>query len=109
MGTQASTSFHYLKSYGCLSHLVWVKDHFLFPGHLFQGFVGDQIEMAGVGHIIEVIGGHTEHRAKGEPGDPGFIESIDLGEIPGADGALVFTVTLGNAFKPGWAPTRGDR
>ena len=77
--------------------LFKVKYHFFFAGQFFLDLAGDQIQVFGVRHVIQGIGGNGEHRAEAEVGDPFLIQLVKLPQVFGGDGAFKITAALGDA------------
>ena len=85
-------------------HFFEIEHNFFFAGQFLLHFMTDQCQVAGIGHIIKVIGGHREHRAQAEIGDPFFVELVELPQVLAGDLALEVASAMGYARGEG-----GDR
>ena len=57
--------------------------------------------MPGVRHVIEIVGGDSQHRAEREVIDPFLVQIVEALQIVGCDGAFVVAPAAGDAVQQG--------
>ncbi len=67
-----------------------LEDDLFLSHQLVFDLADDEIEVAGVGDVVQVVCRHGQHRAQAEAGNPFLIDFVELFQV--IDGDLTFVV-----------------
>src|SRR3972149_7099525 len=81
--------------------VVLAEDDLFLPGELLVDLGDDELEVAVVGHIVEVVGRDGEDGAEGEVLDPLFVQVVQACQVVGANLLLVFPSAQGDPAAEG--------